>query len=212
MAENFTTYTKVDPNNRLTVRSASLVTINKMTRIESAYLYKDMGTGYYSGNFSFDINVLSSISSVASNVGVFYPFNLANSIGDANSVANSQGVQVTTDTSNNIQFWLRENSGGAPHYSVSSYTGVIASPYFLTFRRDAAVGTYGTIYLDIYSDSSRSSLLTTLSLALSSSQAFRYIYAVSSHNDASSYSISGSVESRATTATGAALARIRSGY
>lgn len=51
--EDFTTYSEVDPNNRLSYTTSRL-TITGMQRDEDCYAYDDKGLNNFSGNFTFN--------------------------------------------------------------------------------------------------------------------------------------------------------------
>ena len=52
--ENFTEYTEVDPNARISV-TKTRVTWTAITRQEEAYVYIDKGVDYFAGNFEIKL-------------------------------------------------------------------------------------------------------------------------------------------------------------
>ena len=183
--EDFTTYTKVDPNNDITVASNSL-TVDTMRRDVSAYVYKDKGTGHFNGDFEHLINVRLTAAAPDGNL-MFW--SLWNALGGEDALRPSNnGIEVMfyrTTSGTNYYILMREWYGNANYDSY--WTG--ASPgttYYLKIVR-----TGSTLTCKIYSDSARTNLLTTLSRTLHSIISYRYIYAVQSC--ASSYAPSATI-------------------
>ena len=111
--EDFTTYTKVDPNSRITV-TASKVSFAGLASNESAYVYKDKGANYFAGNFThkFDCKFTAHTSNdeqntvwaIADYVGTFYPDVYTNGNGIGLAQYNTGGVYY---------LYLYEYTGGA---------------------------------------------------------------------------------------------------
>lgn len=176
--EDLTTYTEVDANARLS-ESASKCTITGLLANDPAtYLYKDYTAGHFTGNFVHKFDFLFS-----SQADTTWMWGLADNLGG----------EADLNSANESYFWSTFEKWGATDYRIYLYEqdgatryndGYIPSQdltntiFYCTARRDLSVGTYGTLYLDIYSDSNRTTLLHTCTLTLHSSiKNFRYIYA-----------------------------------
>lgn len=172
--ENFTTYTETDPNSKITV-AATKVTFANMSEDADIHVYKDKGEGFFSGDFTINLTV----SRTTDQGGDVVLCTLANLVDDALAIKGVSGdyLGILMEA---MDLRLYEVDGGSSHSS-STYNITKDTVYYLTFSRDETVGTYGTLYLYIYSDSGRTTLLSTLTITLHSSKKdFRYLYAVQS--------------------------------
>ena len=189
--EDFTTYTEVDPNAHITVTSSE-VTFTGLTRGEDAYVYKDMGIDHFDGNFEhlIDITISASVDSALN-----FLWSLTNLIDDMKGIADVAGDSLSIEFYGNATdgpiIRIAELNSGT-WATTANYLVTLGTTYYLKIRRDETVGTYGTLYCYIYSDSARTNLLTTLSLALTKTQDFRYIYVTQTYNSANTYAVSGS--------------------
>lgn len=184
--EDFTTYTEVDPSSHATV-TASKITVAGVTRNEDTYVYDDKGAGHFSGDFVHPLTVYQASSSSGTpyaGAGV-----LRNDIDDMKQGGDSIGVLLK----NALNIAAYEADGGSEYfdqYSVSQDT-----PYYLELERDESVGTYGTLYVRIYSDAARTTLVATVSVALHSSKKdFRYAFPFTSYDSNNSSTTDGYVE------------------
>ncbi|MGB6873341.1 MAG: hypothetical protein WBE46_04275 [Dehalococcoidia bacterium] len=187
--ENLTTYTEVDPNSRIGVTAARSA-VTGLTRNEDAYLYKDKGAGRFSGDFE---HLIDCRVDSGNNVGLLYPWALANLIDDVAGIGASGdllGCNLYVVSPTRVDIYLHEWIAGV-HYGSAGYQGAPATTYYLKIKRDESVGTYGTLYCYIYSNAARTNLLATLSLALHEKEDFRYIYATNTYNDANAAAITG---------------------
>jgi hypothetical protein len=190
--EDFTTYTEVDPNNHLS-KTASQLTIASLSRGENAYLYKDKGINHFGGNFDFLVDI--KITSDAYYNDAFFLV-LANAINETYALwAANESMLGIECYHNDIYLIEKDGSSGYDTYA-SRKTLAKNTTYYLKFKRDESVGTYGTLYLYVYTDPARTILVNTQSIALHGSKKdFRYIYAVDSGNDANTtLTVSGYIE------------------
>jgi len=192
--EVFTTYTEVDPNSRITPTS-SKVTWDSLTQNEDAYVYDDKGAAYFSGNFRIDFTVHHTAGTQQRKL---YVCNLANIVDDAYGIAAASGdmlgVSLGTGSGGDIRLILEERDGGTLHID-SPYAISADTDYYLSFVRDETIGTYGTLYLYIYSDYLRTTLLNTQTITLSSSKKdFQYLYACQTFNSGDAATMSGYIE------------------
>ena len=187
--ENFGGWIETDPNSKIEVIS-NRVTYTSLNRDEDAYVYKDKGVDYFSGNF--EIQFTHKSIDGATDTGVVSIWAIANLVDDAIGIDTANSSSLAVYAGNNAgathaYFTILELDAGT-QYSSSAYIGDYGTDYYFTIKRNEAVGAYGTLYCYIYSDSARTNLLSTLSKALHSSRKdFRYIYALQSRNNAESW-------------------------
>ena len=182
--QDFTTWTEVDPNSHITVTSTK-ITFNPLIRNEDAYVYKDYGAAFWSGDFSHDFTL--KIDSGANNVGgVIGGWLLANNIDDFKGLQDAGYdflvMQLNMNTTESVTVYeviLRERYSSTYYSDIWSGQAAEDTVYYCTLSRDEAVGTYGTLYLDFYSDSGRTSLVKAMSVTLHANLDFRYLFALS---------------------------------
>lgn len=187
--ENFTTYTETDPNSHLS-KTATVCTATGLLRNEDAYIYKDMGLNYFNADFSHSVDVNVSAATTG---GLGFCWMMANDLNDFNGIDTASGsclgVYAYKDASTYSLYVIQLNAGV---WTQSVYSGLlVGTTYYLVVRRDETVGTYGTIYLDIYSNAARTNLIASINTAIAGAKRdYRYIYAVNTFNDANASSIS----------------------
>lgn len=200
--ENFIGYTEVDPNSRIT-RTTRRVTWTDLTMNEDAYVYKDKGVDFFDGNFIHYLTV--HLSAYANTVrGHFWA--LTNTLDDLWGIDVGGGSYLALRlewNDPNLTFRLQECYSGTTaesgNISISEDT-----TYYVKIVRDESVGTYGTLYLYIYSDPARTTQVgSTVSVALHTSKKdFRYIHAIISFdNNLTTYTMSGYTSNLQLTAT-----------
>lgn len=180
--EVFTGYTEVDPNTRIAV-TASRVTWTLITLDEDAYVYIDKGAGYFAGNFIINFTYRATGGSCVSNVSPM-AFALANLIDDWYGIRATNGdllgMLCGQSATGLPLIYITEFDSGTQYFPSGDYTYILTAntDYYLKVVRDETVGTYGTLYLYIYSDVSRTTLLFTQTLTLHTAKDdFRYLYA-----------------------------------
>lgn len=195
--QDFTTYTKVDPGSKLTV-TATRITFTAMPQNASTYVYKDLGAGAVGGSFKhrFNFNITSG-----SNNNVAGLWLVANTIANDNAIMggsfNALEVSIFIGATGVLNLFLRErwnNAGTWTTSSTSTAAVAFATTYYVTVVRDESVGTYGTLYLYVYSDSGRTTLVATLTRTLNEAVDFQYVYDVSSSNTGSGNTSTGYVD------------------
>lgn len=181
MAEDFTTYTEKDDNNRAT-KTTTRITVASMPSTEDVYIYKDKTVGFYDGDFTF----VATVNLTAADAdGRQYVWMVANLVDDAKGIDDASGDYLACFLygagSSVYNIYLEECDGGAIYQD--SYVISLNTPYYLKITRDETIGTYGTLYCYIYSDAARTALLDTLSITLRSSKKdFRYLYGLNNRN------------------------------
>ena len=171
--EVISAYTEVDPQSKLTLAAARVTWANGNT--DTTYISKDYGANHFTGNFrhTFDFRLSSK---TGGNGHMLWA--LSNYLGDAywdRGSSNSLGVFFYG--ANGIM--IAECAGGT---FASTYPTVfqpeVDTTYYCTVRRDTSVGTYGTVYLDIYSDAAKTTSVSSTSYAMTSSVNYRYLMSV----------------------------------
>lgn len=185
--QDFTTYTEVDPSSRLTVTSSKVAWASQNANDSAGYVYKDMGAAHFAGDFEHLLEVqLTSAGTFA----IFAPvWMMANNINNMTGLRTANqdflGVRFYWDNNgSNYQLQIIERDGASEYTDDTSGVGNLsaATTYYLKIKRDESVGTHGTFYCYIYTDSGRTSLFDTLSIALHTSKKdYRYIYGESNY-------------------------------
>src|SRR3990172_2149918 len=192
--EDFTTYIETDPNNRFSV-AANAITVTALSRDEDAWLIKDRGAGHFSGDFEHLFKYTPATNTNRAHADLL---SLANIVDDVNGIDTAAGdllgVWYFKSDSGVNQYGLYEIVAGTPYQVDTSVTNhsVVRYP---KFKRDEGVGTYGTLYLYIYSDEARTILIQTISLTLHEKEDFRYNYIMHSYDDNNAaYTLGGVLE------------------
>ncbi|KKL20224.1 hypothetical protein LCGC14_2457620, partial [marine sediment metagenome] len=181
--EDFNTYTEVDPNSRITVATRR-VTWTALTENEDAYVYKDKGVNFFDGDFVHLFTVRTSAVSATTRNGYWA---LTNTLDDLVGTDTADGSYLALRfefTDPLLSLRLNEVDSGDFRES-SNITISLNTTYYLKVYRDESVGSFGTLYLAIYTDAARTTLLSSVvSLALNTSKKdFRYIHAVITYNN-----------------------------
>ncbi len=159
---DFTTFTEVDEGNCETYNS-SFITITNYDRTKNLHLYKDMGIDAI-GDFIYNIDMMMVSSDSASNYIWFVV--VANQVGDYQEVTNLQGLAIRHNVGTRY-LMLYDKGGGAGDSMIIS----LNVWYYITFSR---IGSTLNVY--VYSDSSRLTLIDTLTQAGAQTTAWRYLY------------------------------------
>lgn len=186
--ENYTTYTEVDANARLSVDSATQITATGLLRSDESYIYKDMGAAHFAGDFTHLLDTKHTASGSTVSDAAFWA--TTNAVDDMYGLRAASAKYLYAYWYGNTPVIYLQEGAGATQYSDGSVNLVTNTQYYMKVVRNEAVGTYGTLYLYIYSDSGRTSLVDTLSVALHEKLDLRYVFAVSAYNDGNAASIS----------------------
>ena len=151
------------------------------TEDEDGYVYYDFGADYFGGDFEFfvDLNVSAEAD------GIVWGWGLANTLDDFNGIDTASGdfIGLKLNGASTAKCYVRLQACNAGTLASSTdYEATLSTDYYLSIKRDTSVGTYGTVYLYVYSDSARTTLLSTQTLTLTEDEDFRYLYAFSSHD------------------------------
>ncbi len=172
-SENLSTYTEVDPNNKLTVTALKALAA-QADRDENVYLYKDKDANFFDAlDIDFEIYIAST-SDIGGQGGMAI----------SNTVSTIKGFAVT-----DVSVIARKDDvtvyviGLYRGYLVAtdSYTCAANTLYYCTLSRTAGSNIITCL---IYSDADRavSHLLDTLSVADYSTTKYRYIYGFVNNN------------------------------
>lgn len=197
-AENLLLYTEIDAPDKLTVYS-NHVSYTNLTRSDESYVYYDKGEGYFNGDFIIDFDYFFSDGVGATVVASI--FTLANVIDDYWAIVDADGDMLAITISPYAAFpdtytklKLTEYDGGDFYGDSIDYEVNINETVYVRVARNEGIGTYGTAYLYIYSDSERTNLLGSTSLALHSSlKDYQYYYPIQANNTGDASWCSGDV-------------------
>jgi hypothetical protein len=184
MSLDLTTFTEVDPNGHIAV-TASRATGTNIQRNEYDYLYKDFGAGYFGTDFvhTFAIDFTNPSLSYAS----MSVWGLSNTLGDISSWAD--GIV--------LELFCEPVSGWSNHLRlvrISDDTRVYIPLVPNTVYYVKVTRTSNAVTVEVCSDSGMTTLVGSISLALSDSNTYRYFYSIASRYTAVSDSLSGYVE------------------
>jgi hypothetical protein len=172
--EDFTTYTEVDPNNHIGLVGTNHIDFDAYED-EDAYLYKDKGVDHFGSNWEHTIDV-KPVSTGNYGLAGFHMV--------SNDVDDVHGLTVAGKTF--LFIYIGGGTNTPRIYLTECYLGTWYEAYYITTQgawRYLTITKTGTaLTCKIYSDSARTTLLTTLSLALHADHKFRYIFAAYTYN------------------------------
>ena len=165
--EDFTTYTEVDGQNKLTVAANTITWTDLYDNAQDAHVYKDMGVGHFG-----DFEHLVSCDYTALNAGAYvFGWVLANQVGNPYpDYTDSLYLRLYDRNTGADNVALVSREDGATTDSDSYGAEISGVRLYHTIERIGAVAT-----CKIYSDASRTNLLDTLSIT-STEVTFRYVY------------------------------------
>lgn len=170
--EDYTSWQEVDPNGRLT-RNTANVTWAGLTEDEDAYVYKNFGDNFFSGDFVHYLTLEVTDYTNGHNLGVWALTNILNDLYDIQNVSGDALVVNLAGATPKLTCFQVAGGGGLQGNSIDI---VEDTPYYLKIVRDEAVGDDGTLYCYIYDDEERTSLVGTSSVALDSKVDFKYVH------------------------------------
>lgn len=179
--QDLSTYIETDPTSKLAV-TETRCTMSALETNAVAYVYKDFGANHFDGNFEHLIEVNISGGNGYEHNGLW---SLTQNIAVYTSCNNALSVRFAYAGANRY-LHLAERNGGSQYLNSYQFL-TLDTTYYLKIKRDEAVGTYGTLYCYIYSNSDRTALVTTLSIALHAKNDFQYLYCAQTYGSGSSY-------------------------
>ena len=170
---NLLTFTEVDAASKLSV-STFTASATAVDRDEDVLLYKDFGPGHFNElNINFEIYQGSSSSD--NSIGGMA---LSNTISSVSGFAATDFSVLFIQTAGPVNtIYLRRGAGVAD----DTYVAASNTPYYVTLVR--AINN-DTVQLQIYTDSARTVLVDTLSVAGFGTASWRYGYGFTSYNSA----------------------------
>jgi len=170
--EDFTTYTEVDANSKLTVIATKATGFNADSD-EDIYLYKDKGADHFD---ALDIDFALFIEA-DSGVNAYCGVAITNTIGTIQGFASTDLAVVAQEAAGPA--WSIRLVRGAV-VAEDFYTCSSNTLYYCTLSRTAGSD---TATVKIYSDAARTSLVDTLSLSGFSTTKYQYIYGFVNRNN-----------------------------
>lgn len=166
--EDFTTYTEVDTNAKLTVTSARATGVD-VDRDEDVYLYKDFGAAYFNAlNITFEllVNATSTPAGGSSPVGSIA---ITNTVNDISAFATTDISAIIGEEGVGAKIWLQRGAGVASDVYICSLDTI----YYCLLERASG---NDTVTLKIYSDAARTTLLDTLTVIGYGTTTYRYLF------------------------------------
>jgi hypothetical protein len=175
--EDFTTYTEVDPNSRISVTS-STITATALPRNEDSYVYDDKGVAHFDGDFE---HLITTKTTNVLSVSVCGSWVLTNTVDDLFGLITANESFLILQHNSGSSYLLREFISGTAYTDSATLTG--GQTYYLTINRDESIGSFGQLTCLIYSDSGRTILVDTLTLSLHAKLDLRYVFGLMTFND-----------------------------
>ncbi len=180
-------YTEVDAGGNITL-AANVISCAALLDTNVSYVYKNFGSAYFNGDFEHTLNFKTTGSS---GTEIVYLWGMCNSYG-------AIGALITANNDLNCVSWengylvLTERNGSS---STTDTSVALAenTDYFLRIVRDETVGTYGTLYCYIYADQEYTELVDLLTVTLTESKDWQYLFALSAKGSGSGYSWTGTI-------------------
>lgn len=186
--EDFTTYTEVDPNSRIT-KNATQVDWTLVAQNEVAYVYKDFGVNYFDGDFTHAFDFETTGGSTG-----YFPiaYGLSNTLGDVYYITYTQNQDMVgvRQALGNSYIYLHKDKGGSDCGAQTT-----ATTYYVKVQRIEA---QNKLYAGIYSSSAlrdagnaTNADVCNLEVALSASTDYRYLYTAQSYNNGDGFTMTG---------------------
>jgi hypothetical protein len=159
-------WTEVDPGSEITV-AATKVSWTALPMDTDSYVYYDYGAGYFSADFRHEFTLCWT----SDGAGDYFRLSTFRS-----------GAEY--------RIQLSESDGGAVTTDYEDMTAV--GTWYITIIRNEAIGTHGTLYAYIYTDSDRTILHSRLEVELNTSKKdFRYLFACNTYNNGAAFENTG---------------------
>lgn len=185
----FSLFTENDPSSKITTTSSDIITSN-IDQSDKGWVWYDAGAGYYSGDFMFQFSLNISDADLGGYIGGYIILSntlpgttndwLVKIINSSTGNFDTLGLWFYDDPDNKVQarIFQRRAEASTAAYSANYEFGLLSAvanvEYYFNFKYDADEGTYGTCYLDIFSDSAMTDQLGEISYALTEANSWRY--------------------------------------
>lgn len=215
--EDFQTYTEVEGASATITIDANTVDADDVQSDETNQVYKDFTANYFAEDFEIIFNVYVDLYGAWA---YHLPWEIANSTSDADDqVTNNENflaVQLFEDASPLAVFRLVESDGGDGGTVYTDASGEITEQiwYYVRVKRVEAVGTYGTLYCDVYTSAAdrtnEANAFANLSITLHTAKRdYRYMFALNGwSHDANAYPSDIDVEDMEIISVGAGAASV----
>lgn len=198
--EDFTTYTEQDTSNVITVTDATTITVNELDFAIQAFIYRDYGVGFFSGDFTQSMKVTTPVSDEVAVSSWISPWGITQAMANIKDLEGTVKpdfiyVVLYRDASSYKLYLGIYASGVASHSSGDNCAMNYGTVYYLTMVRDDDGGDHGTGLMTVYVctgnyyDESGSSLVDTLSGHMEPGEQndYRYLWAVNCFTHGGSY-------------------------
>lgn len=149
----------------------------EMSRNDTAYFYRDMDAGHFSGDFEHLLEV--ELTAVSGN-GLLSYWTVANDIGDRKALIVADKDLILCDHyQDDLRMW--EVNAGGETIGDKSYTLTTGTERWLKIKRVEGGTSY--VYCYIYDSTARDNLVDTITLELTEDQNFRYVYSIMGFDD-----------------------------
>lgn len=179
---DLTTFTETDPNSKITVTSTK-ADWSALSTTDSARVFYDFGAAFFNGNFEHLWEAYVNSGTTDGTGGYGWALANVNTLHAADGET-VQRINVRLQDEGAARINLQETFGTGQSYQdfdALSYNTL----YYCKTIRDESVGTYGTLYNYVYSDSGRTTLVATQTLTLHGLLDFRYFYAMTGQGSGS---------------------------
>lgn len=191
--EDFTTYSDVvDQDSDYTITSTKVAYLT-LNRTADTWHLDDKGVDFFDGDF---IHTFETVVTTTNNNQVVSHWQMSNAAdtpadiqGDSSDVLNL----LETDIGGNKRFDMAEVVAGSRQSDTFAESRT-SDPRYHTLERDESIGGNGQLKCEIFSDSGRTTLLDTLTLALNEKEDFKYVGVAGAFGDAVSVDVSGYVQ------------------
>ena len=177
--EDFTTFTEVDPNGRISVDDASNITCTNLLRESvAAYVYKDYTATHFATGLTHEFEIRCSSTGTYAAAGVWA---LSNDLSEMYEWASFSREAAVAFLYGNFSLFLRDSENGTGDQDNAGIS--ISTRYYCRVSWSS-----NTLTLYIYTDAARTSLHDSVTVTLAAGRTYRYCYAVVNNDDTKSTS------------------------
>jgi len=177
---DYTDFTAYDPDSKLSISESEI----SMTAVSGTYVYhttKDYGAGYFSpgrvAGRCWRVHVKSVNSATTARTAFWGLSNVASDVISLQD-ANEHAIFLVMDTNGSAQVLSpQETYNGTLSYPFDPLSISTNTDYWVEIEIDPYTGTYGTLHVRVYTDSSYTNLYRSASGALRAATTWRYLHA-----------------------------------
>lgn len=190
---DYTTFLKLDLNGRFTI-VANKITVNALTRNESAYVYEPGHS--FDGDFTHNLDAQVGAVVIVAGVALFGLWAIANDVDDIVGLQNADKSFLHLQSLKSItneQVYLIERDDATNYSDFTNLT--YGAKYYYTVERVEAASPFGTLYGTPFTDVNRTIPFDVLVQPLHTSKKdYSIVYGVISYNNGSGTSVSAVIE------------------